>query len=261
MQLVALFCQDPDLAAPFKTLGVPEYFVHWVSTAQAIGESLGALETLNFAGALILDESQQSQAFDSLQRSSLDAQAAGVVDSITVTAAGLMGDYTLGRALGHALQSEGWDARGARAAILGSGPVAKSVAQELSSRGAQHITVLGANRPAAETSLPTLASASGSEARAADEPLAAPLLEQADILVRTDPKLTVSQNVLGPHLSIIDLAPSPLSDLRKAGLKVGAKSFGLRDVQAHQTALALSHILGKRLELEPFLTLFHEQTF
>lgn len=261
MQLIALVCHDPDLAARFERLGTPAYFVHSVPPEQALSEILTALPTLGFAGALILDAAEQAQAFSHLQRSSLDAQAVGVVDSITVTAAGLMGDYTLGRALGHALQNERWDARGARAVILGSGPLAKSVAQELASRGAQHLTVLAANRPAAEASLPTLANSHQSEARTADEPLAAPLLEQADILVRTDSTLEVPHTLLGPHLGIIDLAPSPLSDLRKAGLNVGAKSFGLRDVQAHQTALALSHILGKRLELEPFLTLFHEQAF
>lgn len=261
MHLVALFCQEPELAAPFKNLGLPDYFVHKVPPGQAFTEALAALGPLGFAGALVVGRAEQALAFAQLQRSSLDAQAVGIVDSVTVTAAGLIGDFTLGRALGHALQGEGWDARGARAVIAGSGPVAKSIAQELASRGAHHITVLAPDRPAAETSLPTLASAGQSEARAITEPLAIPLIEQADILVRVDPALEISQAALGPHLSIIDLAPSPLSDLRRAGLKVGAKSFGLRDIQAHQTAIALSQILGKRLDLEPFLTLFHEQSF
>lgn len=261
MQLVALFCQDPELAATFKKLRTPDYFLHQVPATPPVADVLSALEPLGFAGALLLDAAQQEQAFFRLQRTSLDAQAAAAVDTVTVTAAGLMGDFTLGRALGNALHSEGWDARGARAVILGSGPVAKSVAQELSSRGIGHLTVLAENRPAAEQTLPSLVGAHQSEAKAADEPLVTPLLAQADILVCLDPKLKLDKQLLGPHLSIIDLTPSPLSDLRKAGLRVGAKSFGLRDVQAHQTALSLSHILGKRLELAPFLTLFHEQAF
>ena len=257
MHLIALFCEDPDVVAALTQAEQPTYHLHPV-TKQPLA-ALGGLEPLEFAGALVLGESLQKQAFHQVQRSSLDAQTSEAVDTVTVTPLGLVGEYTLGRALGRALLADAWDLRDARVVVLGAGAEATVLAKELASLGASHLTVLAQDRPAAENALPPLAATVTTQARALSEPLAGSYVEQADVLVRTDPALNVDKNVLGPHLSVIDLSPTPLSPLRKAALGVGAKSLGLRDIQAYQAALALSHILGSTVEVDAFLTLFHGQ--
>ena len=215
------------------------------------------LSALNFAGAVVVNETLQREAFKVAERSSLDAQTAKRADTLTVTAAGLMADYTWGRALGSALHTEGWDVRGAEVVMLGAGAQVAAMAQELASLGAKRLSLLAKDRPAAEQSLPALAASTEAKAGAFTPALARPLLESADLLVRTDARLSVDRAYFGPHLNVIDLAPAPLTDLRKLALSVGAKSLGLRDLQAHRMALVLGQVLGERLDLEPFLTAFH----
>ena len=259
MHLIALFCTDPDVVDALTQVEQPSYHLHPVALKQPLAAALNALESLEFAGALVLGEELQRQAFNQVQRSSLDAQTSQAVDTVTVTPLGLVGEYTLGRALGRALLADAWDVRDARVVVLGAGAEATVLAKELASLGASHVTVLAQDRPAAEKALPPLAATVTTQARALSEPLAGSYVEQADVLVRTDPTLKVDKNVLGPHLSVIDLSPTPLSPLRKAALGVGAKSLGLRDIQAYQAALALSHVLGSVVEVDAFLTLFHGQ--
>ena len=259
MQLIALFCEDPDVAEALTQVEQPPYHLHLVALEQPLAAALTALSALDFAGALVLGESLQRQAFAQVQRSSLDAQNSEAVDAVTVTPLGLVGEYTLGRALARALLADAWDLRGARVVLLGAGAEATVLAKELASLGASHVTVLAQDRPAAEKALPPLAATVTTQARALSEPLAGSYVEQADVLVRTNPDLKVDKTLLGPHLSVIDLSPAPLSPLRKTAFGVGAKSLGLRDIQAYQAALALSHVLGSTVEVDAFLTLLHGQ--
>ena len=235
----------------------PAFTLHPVSAQQPVPSILSALAVLDFAGALVLGAELQQQVAAGVQRSSLDTRTFGVADTVTVTSAGLVGDYNLGRALVTALQADRWDVSGARAVVLGAGPAASVSARELASLGAQTVTLLAADRPTAERALGSLAVSATAAARAIGEPLARTYLENADILVRTDNRLKVDERLLGPHLNIVDLAPEPLSALRRSALKLGAKSLGLRDVQAHQAAVALSHILGGPVEAAPFLNALH----
>lgn len=257
MYLVALLSQDPQVVAALAAFSDPRFLIHSIGEARALAKVLAALEPLEFAGALVIGPNYQQQALSQMQRSSLEARECDMVDTVTVTPAGLVGDYLLGKALGQVLRAEGWDPRQARAVVLGGSAEAKVLARELASLGVSHLTLLAQDRPSAERSLPHLPASTGSEARALSEPGASLLVEQADILVRADARLELDPALLGPHLSVVDLAPSSLSTLRKQALKVGAKTLGLRDLQAYFVSTALGHILGSPLEVDPFLSLFH----
>ena len=260
MPLVALLCSDPHIVAALTRVNHPAFRLHPVSAQQQVPNVLSALATLEFAGAFVLGAEVQRQTAATVARSSLDTRTFRVADTVTVTSAGLVGDYHLGRALVAALQADRWDLVGARAVVLGAGPAASVSARELASLGAAQVTLFAADRPTAERALGALAVTTTAEARAIGEPLAQSYLENADILVRTDSTLKLDQRLLGPHLNIVDLAPEPLSALRRSALQLGAKSLGLRDVQAYQVALALEHIVGGTVEVAPFLNALHSST-
>lgn len=257
MSLVALLCSNPQLVSTLTQVSHAAFTLHPIPVQQPVSSVLSALATLDFAGAFVLGPALQRQVAAGVHRASLDTRTFEVADTVTVTSAGLVGDYNLGRALAAALQADRWDVGGARAVVLGAGPAASVSARELASLGAERVTLLAADRPAAERALGLLAVTTTAEARALGEPLTRTYLENADILVRTDNDLKLDERLLGPHLNIVDLAPEPMSALRRSALQLGAKSLGLRDVQAHQAALALSHILGGTVEVAPFLNALH----
>lgn len=258
MHLIALLSQDAQLVAALSTLAEPGFHLHALTGPASLSRVLAALEPLEFAGALLIGLPYQEQALAQVQRSSLGARDAGLVDTVMATPAGLVGEYLLGKALGQALRAAGWDARNARGVVLGQGPEARAVARELASSGVRHLTVLATERPGAERSLPPMPMGAEATALALREPRAAFYLEQADLLVRTDPALSLDEALLGPHLGVADLSPEPLSPLRRAAMRVGARTLSLRDVQAYQISGALGHILGAPVEVERFLSAFHQ---
>jgi shikimate 5-dehydrogenase len=259
MRFVALFCQHAELRdslvsledADFKFFPVPQN-----KPLKAVLDSLGVLE---FAGALVLHEAQQHASFLHMQRSSLDAQEAGGVDTISITPAGLFGDYSLGHAIGSLLKANEYNAREAKAVVLGSSSEAVAVARELSSLGVSQLALIASTRPEAEKTLPSVAASTVAVARAVAEPTVPGLIENADIVVRVNPDLQLPENLLGPHLTIIDFSPQPISSLRQQAMRVGAKTLALRDVQSHQLALALSRLLGKPFKPDLFLSVLHQQ--
>lgn len=259
MHLVATVTVDPELQSNLWRFRDPlgRYHLHPVLEQKA-EQVLGALAPLEFAGAVILDPVQQLEVPRLLQRSSIEVQESGAADTVTVSPAGLIGEYNFGRAVGMMLKSANWDAQGARAVIMGAGPQVKAIARELSSMGISELTVLAQNRPEAEQSLPLLAKSTQVTARSAGDPLADRQLQDSDLIVRLDEQAVVPALALGPHLTLVDLAHGGVSAIRSQALNVGALSFNRRDLDAHLIALSLSQVLGGQIEAEPFLTLFHE---
>lgn len=259
MHLIALLCQDDQLS---RALGnfyddSSRVLLHPVPYVHDLERVLASLEPLDFAGALILSSNLQERTFHLATRTSLDAQEAAAADSIMVTPGSLVAEYNLGRAVGMALASIAWDARGAKAVVLGSGSMGRAVARELASLGVQHLSVLGSNRPMAEHTASQLAITTNVVARAHDDPLAFKLLDGADLLVRIDPTTHIPTRHLGPHLTVVDLAPQAMSPLRQRAMGLGALTLGSRDIQAHQVALSLNHILGTQFSAGDFLALLH----
>jgi shikimate 5-dehydrogenase len=259
MRSVALFCQQSDLRDSLISLEDADFRFFPVPANKPLKAILDSLGVLEFAGALVLDEPQQHASFLQMQRSSLDAQEAGGVDTISITPAGFFGDYSLGHAVGSLLKANEYNAREAKAVVMGSSSEAVAVARELSSLGVSQLALVASTRPEAEKTLPSVAASTVAVARAVAEPTVPGLIEGADILVRVNPNLQIPENLLGPHLTIIDFSPQAISSLRQQAMRVGAKTLSLRDVQSHQLALALSRLLGKPFKPDLFLSVLHQQ--
>ena len=123
--------------------------------------------------------------------------------------------------------------------------------------GASALTVLAADRVAAERVLPNGAAGAALLARAAADPVARTMLEQADLVIRLDPDAGLPPDVLGPHLTLVDLVPDVLSPLRRLAMGAGSLTFNRRDVEAYRLELGLSQVLGGPIGIEPIMTLFH----
>ncbi|HLV11751.1 MAG TPA: hypothetical protein VKY42_04815 [Trueperaceae bacterium] len=257
MHLVACLC-DEDLAHAVRSFrdAAGRFHLHPVPPGPLAEVVLG-LKRLDFAGAMVLDESRQAEAQRLADRSSLDAQELGAADTLTVTQAGVMADHCLGRALAALLAAHRWDGAGARVVVLGSGAAARSLAREALSMGASALTVLAADRVAAERVLPQGAAGTALLARAAADPVARTMLEQADLVIRLDPDAGLPPDVLGPHLTLVDLVPDVLSPLRRLAMGAGSLTFNRRDVEAYRLELGLSQVLGGPIGIEPIMTLFH----
>lgn len=259
MHLVAIVSSDDTLLRLLWRFrdALGRFHLHPVA-GREVSEVLPALAQLDFAGALILDGEDQAAAAGSLRRLSLEAQEVAAVDTVAVTSGGLVGEFNVGRAVGSLLGAAGWDARAARALVLGGGPRAMGVARELSSLGVSQLVLLAPSRPEAEAAAPRVAATTRVIASAFGDPLANTFMMESDLIVRLDARANVPLDAFGPHLTFVDLAGETLSRLRQQALNMGALSFNQRDYDAHFMSLALGHILGGQLSPEPFLSLFHE---
>lgn len=259
MHLVALLTSDHKLAKALADFRDPSLnvYLHAISPLTPLEQVAQSLKPLDFAGALILEPPLQQQAYAIATRSSLDAQEVEAVDVLTVTPSGLLGEFNLGRAIGQTLRNAQWDGRGAKAVVIGSGRLARAVSRELSSLGVQRLALLARSRPSAENSLSRLAASTEVVTQALASPGAATMLEQADLLIRIDTEAHIPRHILGPHLTLVDLFPQAMSQLRQDALSMGALTLSLRDVQAHHLALSLNHILGSKLGAEHFLEVMH----
>jgi len=221
-----------------------------------MAELLRGLARLDFAGAMILDEQRQVEAQRLADRSSLDAQELAAADTLTVTQAGVIADHSLGRALTALLGANRWDAAGSKVVVLGAGATARAIARALVSLGASSLTVLAKDRVAAERVLPDGAGAA-LLARSGADPVARTMLEQADLVVRLEAGHEVPVEVLGPHLTVVDMVPDPVSNMRRQAMASGALTFNRRDVEAYRLELGLSQVLGGPVGIEPIMTMFH----
>lgn len=258
MHLIAVASADADVRHAVRTFrdGQGRFHLH-AAPPGGVEELYRALRRLDFAGALILDPEAQSDALRLAQRASLDAEDVGGADTATVTPGGVIAEYNLGRAAAALLEAARWDARGADVVLLGGAQAARGVARELSSQGAASVAMLAASPADAERALPTMAAGTSVLARAASDPLVPTLLERADLLVRLDAAVSVPANLLGPHLTLLDLVAEPVSALRRKAMSVGALTFNRHDLDAYLIELGLTHILGAPVGVEPLLELFH----
>jgi shikimate 5-dehydrogenase len=233
------------------------YLLHPVSPAGYPSFAAG-LRSMEFAGGLLFDTAWQREAARSAERVSLLSRTLGAADTLTPTMAGMVADLTLGRAVVAALRARVWSARGARVVVLGANLAAHAVARELASQGIAHLSILAAGRADAEQVAASLTAVTEVAALAAREPTAGPLLERADLVVRADAAQEMANGLFGPHLTLVDLTPAPLTRWRQRGVEAGALTIGALDVMAQRLQLALSAILGRHVALEPLLAWLHE---
>lgn len=267
VHLVALLSDDRDLIGALRGYTDPaqRFLLHAV-TAREVTAQLDALTKLDIAGALVIGPSADTRngpeaaALHAVTRTDIDARDAGALDTVIVTPSGLVGEYNLGRAVATCLASVRYDARGARAAIVGSGPACRALARELASLGIVELSVLAESRPEAERSVPRLAATTKVATRALNDPLATALLEQADLVIRLHAEASLPAKSFGPHLTLVDLADDPVSDVRERAMRAGATTFNRADVMGHRIAFGLGHILGGTIEPESFLHRLHSVT-
>jgi shikimate 5-dehydrogenase len=254
MHLVAVVSSDPDVAHALRGFqdDAGRFLLHLVPAGRP-RDWLPALRALDFAGALVLSPDDQVGALALADRASLEASEVGAADTLTVTQAGVVADHHLGRALGQALRSRLWDPRGSTAAILGGGREAHAAARELATLGARHLTLLAPTRPEAERMTPRLAASTDVVATVPEDPVAQSLLARADLIVRVDASMSVPASCIGPHLTLVDLVPGAVSRPRGLALAAGALTLERRDVEAHRLHLALGHVLGAGVAVEPLL--------
>lgn len=258
MHLVAALNADAELDQALRAFRDPEgrFLLHSVQ-GRDTGEAVRALAQLDFAGALVFGAQAQAQALQAASRSSLDAQEVGAADTLTTAMGGVIAEFNFGRAVGSCLRSARWDGRGASAVLLGTSVALRGVARELSSLGLRRLAILASDRPAAEQSHPPLAAGTEVIARAAADPLAGVLLREADLVIRFQSDLDVPKELLGPHLTFLDLIDDDVSPLRSGAIGLGALTFNRKDVQAHALALGLSHILGGSIAPDGLLAQLH----
>ena len=259
MHIVGVLGRDTDLLHALSRFRDPlgRFHLHPLQDGP-VEAVLEALVPLEFAGAILIGDEFEQAASGLLQRTSLDAQEVGAVDTVSVAAGGLIGEYNAGRAVSSLLADADWDGRGARAVLLGSGKRVAAIARELSSIGVAQIVILASDRPAAERSAPKLAASTTVVTSAHGDPRVESFLAEADLLVRVDPAAEVAKEAMGPHLCLLDMRAERVSSLRQQALNVGALTFNLLDYQAHRLALGLGHVLGAAVELEPLLAVLHD---
>ncbi len=255
--LIALVGDDRATAAALADAARGSAFALHPVPADRVAERLAALETLDFAGAIVLSFDAAARAASAGERRSLDANDAKAADTFTVSPSGLLADLTLGPAVGGWLRSERWDGAGARVAIIGEGWVARAIARELASMGAAEIAVLGSDRPSAEASLPDLAASSRGAASALDSGQAEAHLRHADLVVRLR-AAPLPEACFGPHLTLLDLAGEALGRLRARAIRTGATTANRADLDAYRVAEAVRRILGAPVDPTVFLDVLHD---
>jgi len=261
MHLVAVLSSDTDLSHALRAYrdAAHRFLLHPVPV-QRVSDWLPSLKALDFAGALVLADALQPDALAQAERASLEATEVGAADALTVTPAGIIAEYHFGAALVQALRSRLWEARGARAVLLGGGREARAAARALASQGVRHLTLVARTRPDAERLVPRVVASTDVVATLPDDPITARFVAEADLVVRFDASLPVPTAHVGPHLTVVDLVAGGVSALRREAMAVGALTLDRRDVEAHRLHLALGHVLGGGIAVEPLLqALLHDR--
>jgi shikimate dehydrogenase len=204
---------------------------------------LAGLEPLGFLGA-ILSGPAQTQALKLVSRHSQAAKRDGMVDTITLRG-GIEGGSSLEDALLNTLEFAGFQALGAHAVILGSSPVGFAATQ-LARAGFKTITVVGANRPAAEKLAKALPAGVYQDALSQDDSRLSDVLERADVLVHasTDVKLKPSQ--MQPYHTLLEACGE--TNLGVALERAGGQVIGFSSVRAHHLAAQLEVVTGWKFD-------------
>ncbi|MDZ7800753.1 MAG: hypothetical protein U5K81_08190 [Trueperaceae bacterium] len=258
MQLVALLGTDPTARA-LARFRDPEGRV-WLHPAPPgdIATAVAALPVLGFAGALVFGDEARRDAAAATTRRSLEGSDLGVVDAVAVAGDSTIGDFVTARALLDGLQAGGWEPRGARIAALGGGAVVRGTLRELATAGAADIALIAPDAPTAEHALPDLPAGVRGRAVAAADPTVPTLLERCDLLLRSENLASPHADALGPHLTVLDLAPGLAPDWRTEVRAAGGSATAFPDIAARTAAAALRTVVGGEVGVEPLLDLLHE---
>ncbi|MDZ7707727.1 MAG: hypothetical protein U5J97_07500 [Trueperaceae bacterium] len=257
MQLVAVLGSGPSARALARYRD-PDLRV-WLQSVPigSVTAAVDALPVLGFAGALVFGEDARREAAVAVARRSLDADEQATVDAVSVAGDATLGDHVGGRAVVDGLRSAGWEPRGARIVAIGDDAGTRALLRELATAGAEEITVVAEDAPAAERAVRDLAAGVLVRGVAVRDPTLPALMARCDAVLRASDLLAPLPERMGPHLTIVDLAPGLDPSWRRDGRAAGASTVRWADVEAHRVAAALRTVVGGEVDPEPLLELFH----
>jgi shikimate dehydrogenase len=209
---------------------------------------LAGLEPLGFLGA-ILSGPVQTQALKLVTRQTQSAKRNGMIDAITPRG-GIEGTSTLEDALLNSLEDAGFQALGAHAVILGSSPVGFAATQ-LARAGFKTITVVGANRPAAEKLAKALPAGVYQDALSQDDSRLSDVLERADVLVHASADVKLKPTQMQPYHTLLEASGE--TNLAVALERAGGQVIPYSSVRTHHLAAQLEFVTGWKFEASSFL--------
>jgi shikimate dehydrogenase len=185
--------------AAFEAMGIDWVYVAFPVPAGVGRAAIDAMRTFGVAG-LSVTMPHKADVATAVDRLTPTAAQLGVVNTVTASGDGLIGDSTDGPGLVDALrEDEGWVPDGRRCVVLGAGGAARAVCLALAEQGAASVVVVGRRRgPAAECArLAGTVGKVGTVAEAGD----------ADLIVNATPVGMVGQPTPITH------APGPPEEL------------------------------------------------
>lgn len=240
-------------SAAFRRLGIDCVYLAAPVPPERLGEAIGGLRALGALGANVTMPHKEAVA-GYLDDLSGDARAVGAVNTIQALGDKLIGHNTDVDGFRELLVSDiGYDARGARAVVLGAGGAARAVVCALDQMGAAQIYVV-ARRAEAAGRLSLLAVSSPAEARPWEE--AAALCTGADVVVNATPLGTgggdpVPAAVLRRGQVVIDLVyDPPATELVRRARAAGADAWGGLGMLIHQAAASFKIWTGQEPPIE-----------
>jgi len=238
--------------AAYEALGLDWVYVAMPVAPGAAAAAVAGLDALGFAGANVTMPHKEAVA-DALGSLTEDAALLRAVNTIQVTADGLVGHNTDAPGFGRFLERDaGFDAAGRTALLFGAGGAARACALALARAGCARIVVVLREPVRAAALLATLSDL--------DTTVDVVSFEEAP---RSEPDLIVNATPLGAHGEALPLPPlrgsvvavdllyrpatTPLqTEVRAAG----GTAFGGLGLLLHQAALAIELWTGQPAPLE-----------
>lgn len=126
--------------AAFEALGLNWVYLPLPLAPEQIGQAIGSLKTLNFAGANVTIPHKQA-IMRYLDHIDAGARAIGAVNTIVIRDDGVYGYNTDEYGFLQSLLETGFEPQGARCLILGAGGAARATVFSLANAGARSITI------------------------------------------------------------------------------------------------------------------------
>jgi shikimate dehydrogenase len=238
--------------AAFRRLGIDCVYLAAPVAPEHLGEAIAGLRALGALGANVTMPHKEA-VIAHLDDVSGDARAVGAVNTIQALDK-LIGHNTDVDGFRELLVSDiGYDARGARAVVLGAGGAARAVVCALDQMGAARIAIV-ARRAEAAGQLSLLAGASAAEAHPWEE--AAALCSAADVVVNATPLGTgggdpVPGATFRRGQVVVDLVyDPPATELVRRARAAGADAWGGLGMLIHQAAASFKIWTGQEPPIE-----------
>ncbi|MGH9122072.1 MAG: shikimate dehydrogenase [Acidimicrobiales bacterium] len=225
-------------------------------------EAVGVVRSLGLAG-LSVTMPHKAAAAQAVDRLSPTAARLGVVNTVFLEDGELVGDSTDGAGFVDSLRAEGWDPRGRKVLLLGTGGAARAVCLALAQAGVGEVAVAG-RRPEAVEECAALAGGSGRSGSVEQA-------DAADLVVNATPAgmlpgssaprryavieeglpLGLDAARLGPGQLVVDLVYAPpVTPLLAAAAGRGATTANGLGTLLHQAGRQLSMWTGLAAPLE-----------